>query len=61
MSTTEAKKIAALVARADNGCYECVGSLVGGLKELFPAFDWTALAMEAGKEQGSYWAEYGEF
>lgn len=41
MTLNEAKKVAAIISQADNGCPICVGYLVEEAKKEFPAFQWT--------------------
>lgn len=45
MNLHEAQKIARIISYADNGCHQCVMSLVFMLQRDFPEFAWKAVEL----------------
>lgn len=41
MTLEEARKVAAIIERADGGCSACVSGLTDMMAEAFPEFEWT--------------------
>jgi len=50
MTEEEARKVASIIVRADQGCSNCVGELISLSKKIFPEFDWKQLCMDVDED-----------